>query len=457
MILPRRRFLGQLGAGASAIAIALADARRARAMGRTPVGGRVVFHVPWPLGSLDPHDLFDPAAALFASAVADPVYALEPSGAPYPTLAVGMPVREAGETIVHLREGLRSARLAPIDARDLFTSVERARRMGGAAVLAEVPRPLLRKTDPLAVVFGDVDPGHLARALASPLVALLPRRFNPATPDGTGAFRADISSGALTLTRNLAAARGPAFLDSVEITPADDLKASLRAFEAELDDLGWLGMGLHDGRAGALRFDLGRVAWVVLVVGTDAGVVGVPGAAQRLVDAVPPERLAHLGLGFLPPATGDPTWPAPPAELLVDGASPHLLEVARAMAPVISAPGHEVTVTPLPRVEIAARRARGKATLAIELLRPLGPGAHHTLMALGSAEDPARGRELSRAPFKPAQGTPARALTGLLRVGVIGEVRVAGGVIPDVVLARSAAGEGWDLGASFRRLPRRPP
>jgi peptide/nickel transport system substrate-binding protein len=450
MRIERRALLAGLGA----LAGAAATARVAAAMGRTPLGGHVTFHVPWPTGTLDPHDLRDPMAALFGAAVVDPVYALDALGAPYPTLAASMPAREAGETVVRLREGLRTARLAALDAHDLFFSVERARARGASAVLADVPKPLLRKGDPLAVVFGTADPAHLARALASPLCALVPRRFNPAAPDGTGAFRADVSPSGLSLTRNLGAARGPAFLDAIEVAPAEDLKTSLRAFEAERDDLGWLGMGLHDGRKGAARFDLGRAAWVVLLAGPDAGPAATPGVAQRLADAIPPERLAHLGLGQLPPAVGDPAWPGPPAELLVDDASPHLVEVARAVAPVLSSPGHEITVTPVPRAEIARRRARGKATLAVELVRPVAPGPHHAMIALATAEDPARGRDVARTPYR-GPAAPARTLTGLLRVGVLGDVRIAGGVIPDLFLARSPSGEGWDLGASFRRPPKK--
>src|SRR2546428_425756 len=107
---------------------------------------------------------------------------------------------------------------------------------GPGAILASVPRPVAHKGDALAAVFGPVDPGHLARALCSPLVALLPRRFDPGAPDGTGAFRADISPSGISLTRNLNAARGPAFLDAIDIAPAEDLKTSLRSFEAERDD-----------------------------------------------------------------------------------------------------------------------------------------------------------------------------------------------------------------------------
>jgi peptide/nickel transport system substrate-binding protein len=449
----RRESLALLAGFGSA---ALAAARSASAMGRTPLGGRAVFHVPWPTGALDPHDLSDPMAALFGAAVADPVYALDAGGAPYPALAAALPAREGGETVVHLREGLRTARLATLDARDLVFSVERARARGAFAWLAGVPRPLLKKGDALAAVFGAADPLHLARALASPLVALVPRRFTPTAPDGTGAFRADVSPSGLVLTRNLDAARGPAFLDGIEVAPAEDLKTSLRAFEAERDDLGWLGMGLHDGRPGAVRFDLGRAAWVVLLTGPDAGPAATPGVAQRLADAIPPERLAHLGLGPLQTATGDPAWPGPPAELLVDDASPHLVEVARAVAPVLSNPGHEVTVALVPRSEIARRRARGKATIAVELVRPLGAGAHATLVALATAEDPARGRDVAKTPLH-GPAVSARSLTGLLRAGVLGDVRIAGGVIPDLVLARSPSGEGWDLGASFRKAPKKAP
>lgn len=448
--LPRRAFL--LGAGAAVIAAS----RPAAAMGRTPLGGHVKLHVPWPTGTLDPHDLRDPMAALFGAAVADPLFGLDVNGVPYPALAASMPTRENGETVVRLREGLRTARHAALDAHDLIFSVERARARGAYAVMGDVPKPLLRKGDPLAVVFGTADPQHLARTLASPLVTLLPRRFSPGAPDGTGAFRADVSPAGMVLSRNLNAARGPSFLDAIEVLPAEDLKTSLRAFEAELDDLGWLGMGLHDGRKGALRFDLGRAAWVVLLVGPDAGPAATPGVAQRLADAIPPARLAHLGLGPLPPATGTPDWPGPPTDLLVDDASPHLIEVARAVAPVLSNTGHEVTLKPVPRAEIARRRARGVATLAVELVRPLGNGPHHVMMALASAEDPGRGRDVAKIPHH-GPIVPARTLTGQLRAGVLGDVRISGGTIPDLVLARSPGGEGWDLGASFRRAPKRAP
>jgi peptide/nickel transport system substrate-binding protein len=201
--------------------------------------------------------------------------------------------------------------------------------------------------------------------------------------------------------------------------------------------------------------ELGRAAWIVLSTGPEAGAFGLPGVAQRLIDALPPERLAHLGIGTLPAATGDPAWGGPPADLLVDDASPHLVEVARAVAPILSRPGHEVTAVPIARAEIARRRARGKATLAIEIVRAVGPTSLHALLSLATAEDVVRGRDLARTPPKGLAATAARQLTSGLRVGVLGELRIAGGAIPDIFLARSPSGEGWDLGASFRRPPKR--
>jgi peptide/nickel transport system substrate-binding protein len=448
--IPRRRAL----AGLAALAALAAAPGRALALGRTPVGGRLALHVPWPTAALDPHELRDPAAALFGHAVFDSVYALGADGAPYPTLAAALPAREAGGAVVRLREGLRTARGVALDARDLVFSVERARARGAAAWLADLPRPVAIQPDAAAVLFRGADPAHVARALASPLVALVPRRFDPSAPDGTGAFRADASPARLTLSRNLAAARGPAFLDAIDVAHADDLKTSLREFEAQADDVGWLGMGLHDARRGAQRFDLGAVAWIVLATGADAGGFGLPGVAQRLADALPPERLAHLGLGALPRATGDAGWGGPPAELTVDESSPHLVDVAQAVAPILSRPGHEVTAAPVPRAELARRRARNAATLAIDLVRPLGPTALHALVALATADDAARARDLVRHPPRVGAGTPVRALTSTLRLGVVGEVRVAGGAVADAVLARAATGDGWDLGASYRRARR---
>jgi peptide/nickel transport system substrate-binding protein len=449
-VISRRRFLAHAGVLAALAALP----REALAMGRTPTGGALSFRLPWPTTSLDPHELGDPLAALFAPAIVDSLYAVD-GATPYPTLAAAMPTREGAVTVVRLRDGLRTASGAPIEALDVARSIERSRARGGAALLADVPVARVKKGDRLALELrGALDPGKLARVLASPLVAIVPRRFSPSAPDGTGAFRATLGAGGLVLARNPNAARGASFLDRIDVARADDLKASLRAFEAERDDVGWLGTGLFDGRKGAVKFDFGPVAWIVLATGESAGAFGMPGVAQQLVDAVPPDRLAHLGLGPLPRPVGDPGWGGPPAELLVDESSVHLVEVARALAPALSRPGHEVTLAPVSRAELVRRRDKGKLVLAVDVVRPLGPGPLLALAALATLDDRARARDLVRHPPRIAEGTSMRALTSTLRLGVVGELRVAGGTAPDVVLSRSASGEGWDLGASYRRSRR---
>jgi len=448
----RRAFCLEILAGLGALSLP----SPALAMGRTPIGGRIGLHVPWPTGSIDPHDLRDPGAALFGSAIADPVFALDASGSPYPTLAVSLPTREATGTVVRLRDGIRTARGSPLDARDLIASVDRARSKGAAAVLADIPKPAPYPGDPSAVIFGNVDAARLARALASPLVALLPKKFSPGAPDATGAFKAEPGAGKLVLSRNMLAARGHAFLDTIEVSRASDLKTSLREFEAAHDDMGWLGSGLHAGRPGAVRFDAGLFGWAILATGPEAGDFHAPGVAQRFADALP-DRIAHLGLSGLPSGSGDPAWGGPPVELLVDESSPHLCEIARAVAPILNRPGHEVSLALVPRAELARRRERGKAGLVIDFVRPIGTGPLNALLSLATADSPSRARELAKAPPKLAVNASARSLpfTMGLHVGVLGELRIAGAAVPDIALARALSGDVWDLGASFRRSVRR--
>ncbi len=64
-----RRLL--LGGAAAAAALLAADP--AAALGRVPIGGTLRMQLAWSTRRLDPHDLFDPLAALFGTAIAAPV------------------------------------------------------------------------------------------------------------------------------------------------------------------------------------------------------------------------------------------------------------------------------------------------------------------------------------------------------------------------------------------------
>lgn len=448
--LKRRQFLS-LAASIASYSAGSLIASKADALGRTPLGGRIALHWPLSTESIDPHDLHDPIAALLGPALFDSVYGLDAAGNPYPTLALSMPTKEATGTVVRLREGLRTGRITPLDARDLAFSIERARNRGASALFADIANPTSYPGDPNALIFGNADPGRLARALASPLCALVPRKFNAQSPDGTGAFKAETSVRRLVLSRNTSAARGASYLDELEINSAVDLRTSLREFEASHDDIGWLGTGLYGGREGALKFDFGLFGYIVLLTGPEAGSFHTPGMAQKLCDGLS-ERVAHLGLSGLAPAgSSKVSWGAGPAELLVDRSCAHWLEIARAVAPGLSRADNEVTVKPVSRAELLRIREKGKWALSLEFVRPIAPGALGTLLSLASAESGARGRELAKRPAKLQANTSSRTLTSALHVGVLGELRISGAAAPEIVFAKSLGQEGWDLAATYRK------
>jgi peptide/nickel transport system substrate-binding protein len=106
-------------------------------------------------------------------------------------------------------------------------------------------------------------------------------------------------------------------------------------------------------------------------------------------------------------------------------------------------------VQPVPAAELARRRSSGAFALLLDVVRPLGAPGLATLLALATADDRAAAIALARRPPRLASFAP-RTVTRGLRLGVVGELRVFGAAAPEVKLAASPAGEGWDLGASFR-------
>jgi peptide/nickel transport system substrate-binding protein len=428
--LSRRAFLG-----------ATAAALSAAALGRTPSGGTLRLRIPWPVDHLDPHALGELAAALFAPAIADSLFAIDSRGTVYPALASSLPQPTGAGTKLSLRPGLVSARGKPLDARDVVFSCNRAQQAGARALLAPLGKPKVDPHDGLSVLFGDTSPTVLASALSSPLTALLPRGFSPTFPDGTGAFAAQVSPTGIVLRRNPRAARGAAFLTSIEVSRAGDLADALRAFEAGEVDVGWFGSGLHRPRPDATRLEGPLLGWVVLRTGREARVWGAPGVAQRLLDAVDPARLAHLGLELGPRASASPSWGGDPAELLVDEGAPHLVEIARTLAAILSIPAHEVRATPRPRSELDPRKQVGRYSLLLDFVRTLGPRADDVPTALITASDP----DLAlRPPRLGAQS--ARVVARSLALGVVGELRLRGASAPTF---RGLAA--WDLGAVWQQ------
>lgn len=428
MIRPTRRaFLATLSATASA-----------GALGRTPTAGVLRLRLPLYFGGLDPHALDDPLSALFAPAIADPLFALDASGKPYPTLASTLPERGATGTRITLRPELLSARGKALSAVDVVFSLKRALGLGGAAVLGAFRAPRADAKDRLSLWVPEANPDALARALANPLTAVVPRSFTPLTPDGTGAFKATLANGALGLSRNENAARGAAFLERIELSRAPDLADALRAFETGQVDVGWLGNGLYRPRAGAQPLDGPVFGWIVLRTGLDAKAWGAPGIAGQLSAALPGAALARFGLRPVAGAGAGVRWGGGPTSLLVSEDAPHTVELARALEPLLTSTGNEVRATSVPRLAwLEARRTR-RYGLLLDFVRAATADPTQSAQALLAAVDPA----LAQHP--PKNLSSLLDATRTLPLGIVGEMRVTG--------ARSPEFEGldaWQLGSAW--------
>jgi peptide/nickel transport system substrate-binding protein len=407
------------------------------------------MRLPYATSRIDPHDLFDPLAAVLGSAIADTAYGRDARGVVYPALADGFPFVENGQTAVRLRPGLISARGKAVGGRDLAWSVARARKAGAAALFAHItPWVQSDKNDPHIARFGDVDPKVLALLLTSPLTAVLPVGFDAAKPDGTGAFVGDPSARALVLRRNPFASRGPSNLEQVRVSRGHDLADSLKAFEAGADDVGWLGLGFYGSRPGARPFNYREVGWVVLVTGKSAGALHKPGVAQKLANAVPVESL-HVGLSARSGAGSQQAWSGGDAALVYDAGVPQLKEIADVVAAQLSSSGGTITPRPLGTDAVRRLRSTEAFSLALDVVRHPGPITMGPLLALSTAESVNTGIAVAKKPPSKRLGA-ADTLTRNLHLGVLGGLRAEGGVIQAVLLAPDMAGRGIDWGASYR-------
>src|SRR5690606_20350814 len=108
-----------------------------------------------------------------------------------------------------------------LTAHDVAWSLERSRRLGARGLLAGWSRFIATSATEFTVRGGS--PQQLMQALASPLCAVTSRAFHPMQPVGCGPFRGRFAGDKLLLTRNPYAARGPSFLDQLEVRSARDL------------------------------------------------------------------------------------------------------------------------------------------------------------------------------------------------------------------------------------------
>lgn len=410
MSLGRREWL--LGVGLTL----LLSERRARAMGRTPLGGSIRFELPWSVAQLDPHEIDDACAAFFAPAICDPLFDLDSQGRPYPALADGAPEPSGKGWKVKLRPNLVSGLGRALGPADAHWSLSRAKGRAARGLLAEFGS-IRVLADGISFERGSL--ANLTRALASPCCGIVPRGFDPRRPDGTGAFMVKPGGGGLVLRRNPRAARGAAFLDQITLKPASSIADALRAFETGEVDVGWLGDGLHRRRPGAQPFKGPSVGWVVLRTGSQAGAWAAPGVAQSLVDGLPRGSLSRFGLSST--GGGATRWGGGDAEVSVDTSAPFLVEVAEAIASTLSRSGHQLRVARVSTQELARRRGAGAYALMLDVVRNFGIGGTLDNLALLTAANPA----LANRPPK-LGGTSAAQLARSLPLGIIGELRPEG-------------------------------
>jgi len=416
----------------------------AGAMGRTPYGGRLRLTLPWPIVSLDPAVLSDGFAALFASAVFEPLYALDGAGNPYPALADALPTKLDDGCRVTLRSGLKTAAGRALAGADVVATLARARQRGAVGLLGEIASPSVDAKDALSVVFPQSAADVVARALSSPLLALVPRNFSPLAPDGCGAFKCELGHGRAVLTRNPRAARGPAFLEAIELRAVSDLAELLRGFETGETDVAWFGTGLYRAVKDAATFETPRYAFAVMTAGKMAGAWGAPGTLQALLDAVPASQLSHLGVRGLPAqAVGSAAWGGPATSIAVLDSAPQLVAVARALAATLGTPGHELLVVEKTAAEFTDLRATRQFGLLVDAVRAPSPAPRDLEMALRSAASPEAAKRAPRTAL-----SNLRDLGRQLPLGIIGDLSVWG-----TRRAPFLNLEPWQLGAVSFRAP----
>jgi hypothetical protein len=416
----------------------------AGALGRVPMGSVLRFALPWRLSPPDPHDLHDPMAAFFGSAVFDTLY--RPGNAlPFPSLARTLPTRHPGGRLsFSLRPDLRLSNGAPLLPRDVARSLERS-RLGSAAGLLAPFAPFTARTNrdaPIETRGGD--PESLAAALASTAcaIAVVGRERKLL---GTGAFAVSSRGRGIQLVGNAHAARGLPYLERITIEPSGDLATPLRLFESGDVDLGWLGAGLHRRRPGAVEILGPPMGWVVLRTGRLAKTWAAPGVARGLAHGVSATRLRVLGLTVSDDRPDAAAYRGPSGELLVLEGSPQLLELARAVSSSLSSPGHTLDVRAVPPAELEARRRDEDHLMMLDWVTRIGETPREDALALLGAVSP----RLARRP--PRAGTSSTDdLTRGLPLGVLGTLRIRGALAPNVRGLRA-----WDLAEAWI-LPEKP-
>ena len=137
-------------------------------------------------------------------------------------------------------------------------------------------------------------------------------------------------------------------------------------------------------------------------------------------------------------------WAGGPTLLLVSDETPQLVELARALEPLLGSIGNEVRATPMPRnAWLEARRTR-RFGLLLDFVRAGTGDLMQSAQALLNAVDP----ELAKRP--PRNVTALRDLTRTLTLGILGDLRVIGARLPEFQTL-----DAWQLGTVWVETPKK--
>lgn len=437
-MLNRRQTLGALTALWGAAGLALT--RSAPALGRIPYGGVVESSLPWELGAVDPHDLNDPVAAFLAPLLFEQLFTLDAQGNPYPTLAAAMPSLEGEVTNVVLRP-LRWPNGKAVSAKQIAWSLERSRQRGAKALLAGAGQ--FQAADDTTLTVTGIAPERLARALASPLTALLSQQASARDTFGLGPFRGKLTGDRAVLTRNPFAARGQPFLERIALRRAPSLADALRDFEAHQNNVGWFGRGLHEPRPDSRLVDTGHAGWVVLHAGQQSGRWARPGAAASLVSTIAQSSLERFGLVPSAAAAAPEAYAGGACTLVVRRDAPYLVELATTLAAILGGPSALITVNAVSPQELTQLKRTRQFGFLLDQVRTLGSSAEdHQLSLLTEAGLPFKPPRLP--PGVNAANVPAL-VSPSLSFAVVGELHLLWATLPDLHIADGNLANAWQV------------
>lgn len=434
-MLRRRQALGALIAAAG-----LGFSSRSKSLGRIPYGGVIESSLPWELGVVDPHDLNDPVAAFLAPLLFEPLFALDAQGIAYPTLAAAPPTRTGDVTSIALRP-LRWPNGKTVTAKQVAWTLERSRQRGAKALLAGAGQ--FEATSDTTVRVTGISPERLARALSSPLTALLSQQSTSKDTFGLGPFRGQLTGERAVLTRNPFAARGQPFLERISLRRAPSLADALRDFEAHENNLGWFGRGLHEPRPESRLVDTGHAGWVVLHAGQHSGRWARPGAAASLVSTVAQPSLERFGLVHTATTVAPEPYSGGPCTLVVRRDAPYLVELATTLAAILGGPSRAITVDAVSPQELTQLKRTRQFGFLLDQVRALGrTPEEHQLSLLTEAG----------LPFKPPRLPPAVTTASVpslvspgLSLAVVGALHLIWATLPRLELADGSLANAWQV------------